>query len=489
MSQIVAIMIVYWGLTLLIAWWSGRGAGKTADSFLMADRSLSMPVYALTYMATFTGGGLVMGLATLAYSTGISAQWYAMTEGLAFMSIVLMIPFLRKFDKVITVPELLGKLFGSNARYISTIITLIGNVALTAGQCIGMGSLVAVVTGLPLALSFWISTAVFILITIYGGLKSVAWADVFHGLTLAVGIIIFIPVALYNSGGFEVLKASEAITPTHFNWFGVGLLQIITWYFMYLFVAGASQFMVQRVWASRTTRGAMIGTLLAGAFITFFGLFTAIGGLMARALGPEDLDPRLAFAWTLANTLPEIAGGILLAAATAAVMSGADSFLLAAGTTFVNDIYAPLRGGNEKCSDRELVLCSRISIFALGILSALIALSGVNIVPINTLGMGLMAAPIFVCLLYALWRKTAKKAAFPSIIVGAIVFSIWEWGTGQAFGIESAVPCAIATALSIFLISKYSKGAATVELDKVATAPEEVGIFGKEPDSEPSRAR
>jgi SSS family solute:Na+ symporter len=466
MSKILIIMVIYWILTVLVAYFSGRGAGKSVNSFLMADRGLSMPVYSLTYMATFTGGGLVMGLSTLAYNTGISAQWYAMTEGFAFITICLMIPFLRKFKKEITVPELLGKFFGANTKYLASLITLVGNIALTAGQCIGMASLVTIITGLPLTVSLWISTLIFILITFYGGLKSVAWADVFHGITLSLGIVILIPIALYNAGGWGIIANSTETSASELNWFGIGLLQIITWYFMYVFVAGASQFMVQRVWAARSTKAAVVGTLLAGSFVTFFGIFTAVAGMLAKVLGPADLDSRLAFAWTLSNLLPEIAGGILLAAATAAVMSGADSFLLAASTTFVNDIYAPLRGGREKCSDKELVLWSRISIFTLGVLSALIALSGVNIVPINTLGMGVMAAPIFVCLMYAMWRKTVKKAAFPSIIVGGIVFSIWEWGTGQAYNIESAVPAAVATGISIFLISKFSQGS-TVKMNEV----------------------
>lgn len=458
MSTVLTIMIIYWILTLLVAYFSGKGAGKSAESFLMADRNLSLPVYSLTYMATFTGGGLVMGVSTLAYQSGISAQWYAMTQGLAFITICIMIPYLRKFSKAVTVPELLGNAFGNNAKYISSIITLIGSLALTAGQTIGMGSLVSIVTGLPLLYSFWISAVVFILITFYGGLKSVAWADVFHGGTLALGIVIFIPIALYNAGGWEVISQASTTTASDLNWFGLGLIQIFTWYFMYLFVCGASQFLVQRVWAAKSNKVAVLGTFIAGVFVTFFGIFTAIAGLLAKSLGPADLDGRMAFAWTLMNTLPEIAGGILLAAATAAVMSGADSFLLAASTVFVNDIYAPLRGGKKNCTDKELVLFTRISIVGFGLIAALIALSGINIVPINTLGMGLMGAPIFIAILFMLWKGTKKNAAFPSIVIGGIAFAYWEFVVQRAYSIEPAVPAAIATAISFYLISKFSKG-------------------------------
>ena len=464
MIWIWIIMILYGVLTVLFAFFGGRGASKSAESFLMADRNLSLPVYSLTYMATFTGGGLVMGLATLAYTTGISAQWYAMTQGLAFISIVILIPFLRKFSAYTSVPQVLGHLYGNGTKMLACIITLIGSLALTAGQTIGMGSLITVVTGLPLVYSFWISTILFILITYYGGLKSVAWADVFHGIVLALGIIILVPVALHNAGGWSVISQSPKVVSGDLNWFGIGLVQIFTWYLMYLFTCGASQFLVQRVWAAKTTQTAVIGNLLAGTFVTFFGIFTAIAGLLAKVLAPPDLDPRLAFAWTVSNLLPEIFAGILLAAAVAAVMSGADSFLLAASTTFVNDIYIPLRGGRERCTDQEIVLTSRISILVFGLLAALVALSGINIVPINTLGMGLMAAPIFVALLYAMWKKTVKKAALPSIIIGGIAFAIWEFGTQRAFNIEPAVPAALATAISFYLISRFSSNSPSIDV-------------------------
>lgn len=471
MSLVLWIMIVYWVLTIAIAYWYGRGAGDSYLSFHLAGRNLNLPVYAFTYMATFTGGGLVMGIATLAFTTGISAQWYAMTQGLAFITACLLIPLLRKFN-VVSVSELLGELFGGSTRGLSALITIVAMLALTAGQTIGMASIVTVVAGIPLQYSFWISAAVFIAITAYGGLHSVAWADTFHGITLALGILIFVPYAILNSGGWSSLTspASPSLSG-QFNWFGVGLLQIITWYFMYVMFVSVGQPLVQRVWAARTTRTALWGTFAAGVFVTFFGLFTASAGLLAFNLAP-DIDPQIAFAWVISNTLPPLAAGVLLAAAVAAVMSGADSFLLSGSTSFVNDVYRPLRG-ESRCTDRELILVSRLSIVAFGLVAALIGLSGINIVPVNTMGMGLMGAPIFVALVFAFWRKTAMNSAVPAILVGSIAFSIWEFVLGRPYSIEPAVPTAIAAAATILVVSLLTTGR-TVDLARAIEAQEEI---------------
>jgi SSS family solute:Na+ symporter len=463
MTAAILVMVVYWVVTLVVGYWYGRGAGKSYESFHLADRNMSLPVYTLTYMATFTGGGLVMGLATLAYTSGISAQWYAMTQGLAFITVVAFIGFLRRFD-VVSVAELLRFAYGRGAGILTALITLIGNVALTAGQTIGMASIVTVITGMPLVYSFWMSAAVFIAITAFGGLRGVAAADVLHGIILGVGIIALVPYAVSRAGGLSVI--TDTVPDTHLNWVGVGLLQIISWYLMYVMTASASQFFLQRVWAARSVFTARVGTLLAGLFVFFFGLFTAVAGLLAKAVGPADLDPRLAFAWSVENNLPAVAAALLLAAAVAAVMSGADSFLLAGSTTFVNDLYIPARertGG--VCSDRERVLVSRLVVLVLGLISALIALSGINIVPVNTMGMALMGAPVAVALGMLLWEKTRAITAVPGILVGAVVFGVWEFAMKEPFNIESAVPTGIATAATMYLLSVFMPQSAPANPD------------------------
>lgn len=475
----IVVMIMYWALTLGVGYWYGRGAGKSYETFHLADRNMGLPTYALTYMATFTGGGLVMGLATLAYTSGISAQWYAMTQGIAFITVVAFISFLRRFH-VVSVAELLKSAYGRGAGVLTAVITLFGNVALTAGQTIGMASIVTVITGIPLVYGFWISAAVFIAITAYGGLRGVAAADVLHGIILGVGIIALVPFAISSAGGLSVI--TEGVPEAHLNWVGIGLLQIISWYLMYVMTAGASQFFLQRVWAAKSLFTARVGTLLAGIFVFFFGLFTAAAGLLAKATGPDDLDGRLAFAWSMENHLPSIAAALLLAAAVAAVMSGADSFLLAGSTTFVNDIYIPVRErSGASCSEGERVLVSRLVVVVLGLLAAFIALSGVNIVPVNTMGMALMGAPVAVALAMMLWNKTRAVSAVPGIFLGAIVFAVWEFGLGEPLSIESAVPTGLGTAIGMYLVSKFASRkprAVVAEENLVRAASQDPDLVG-----------
>lgn len=465
-DPVLLTMAGYFLLTLIIGVWYGRGAGEGYVEFTLAGRNLSLPVYMMTYFATFAGGGLTMGIAQRAFVEGISAQWYAMTQGLAWMTMTIFVGYIYTFD-VVSVPELLGRVYGQYTKYFAGAFTVMGQVALTAGQTIGMASVLSVVLEIDLSIAFWISVAVFVSLTAYGGMNTVAYTDTLHGVIIISGMVIAIPAAVLNVGGVSEITAASP--EGHMNWFGVGLIQIGTWYLMYITVAGAQQQMLQRTWSAGSRKIAMMGTFLAGAVITGYGVLTAAAGMIANTQGAE-VDSSMAFAWTITNTLPDVFAGLLLAAAVSSVITGADSFLLAGATSFINDLYIPFRGGTENLSDDHLVLVTRLTIIGFGVGAALIALSGIQIIVINTLGMGIMSV-LFAGLVMMLWDGTVRESGLPAFIVGGLVFVFWEFylGSPEFFGegqVEPAVPATAAAILTIVVVSLLYDGE-TFSTDRV----------------------
>ncbi|GAA0681085.1 sodium:solute symporter family protein [Natronoarchaeum mannanilyticum] len=457
-DPLILAMAGYFLLTLIVGVWYGRGAGDGYVQFTLAGRDLSLPVYMMTYFATFAGGGLTMGIAQRAFIEGISAQWYAMTQGLAWMTMTIFIGYIYTFE-VVSVPELLGRVYGEYTKYFAGAFTVMGQVALTAGQTIGMASVLSVVLDVDLSIAFWVSVAVFVSLTAYGGMNTVAYTDTLHGVIIILGMAIAIPAAVMNVGGVGAITAEAP--QGHTNWFGVGLIQIGTWYLMYITVAGAQQQMLQRTWSAGSRKIAMMGTFLAGAVITGYGVLTATAGMIANTQGAE-IESGMAFAWTITNTLPDAVAGLLLAAAVSSVITGADSFLLAGATSFINDLYLPLRGGQDELSDDHLVLVTRLTIIGFGVGAALIALSGIEIIVINTLGMGIMSV-LFAGLVMMLWDGTVRESGLPAFVVGGVVFVIWEFylGSPEFFGqgrVEPAVPATAAAILTIVVVSLLYDG-------------------------------
>lgn len=56
-DPLIAAMIAYFVITILIAWWYGRGAGAGYVEFTLAGKNLSLIPFTMTYFATFVGGG------------------------------------------------------------------------------------------------------------------------------------------------------------------------------------------------------------------------------------------------------------------------------------------------------------------------------------------------------------------------------------------------------------------------------------------------
>lgn len=469
-DPIILTMGAYFFGTILIAWWFGRGAGDGYVSFTLAGKDLGLLPFTMTYFATFVGGGLTMGIAQKAFIDGISAQWYAMTQGLAWITISFFIVPLYSFD-VVSVPDLLGRVFGEYTKYFAAFFTLIGQISLTAAQTIGMATIIATVTDIPLEVGFWVSTLVFVGITVWGGMSSVAWADTLHGIIIIVGMVIAIPIALSNAGGLGAVTSS--LPAGHVNWFGVGLIQIASWYLLYITVAGATQHLLQRTWAAKNARVAAIGIFLSGAVITGYGVLTATAGLIAQAQG-ATIDSSLAFAWTLQNTLSPVFAGLLLAAAIGGVMSGADSFLLAGATTFVNDLYIPFRGGTGAVSERHLVRVTRVAILVFGIGAAMLALTGIKIIAVESVGLGIMSV-LFAGILAMFWSGTKREAGLPGFLVGGTTFVIWHFGLGEPAlfnqgPLESAVPATLSALITIIGVSYVLPKGETFSMEEIRHA-------------------
>lgn len=90
-----------------------------------------------------------------------------------------------------------------------------------------------------------------------------------------------------NADGISAITSQTP--PGHTNWFGIGLIQIGSWYLMSLTVAGAQQQMIQHTWSARNRRVAMFGTFLAGVVITGYGILTAAAVMIANARVPHRI--------------------------------------------------------------------------------------------------------------------------------------------------------------------------------------------------------
>ena len=176
--------------------------GGSDENLFLAGHSLGWPSIGLTMWGTNVGPSMLIASASIGYTTGLVAgnfAWYA------FVFIFLLATvFAPRYlgANVQTLPEFMGRRFGQSTRSILawyTLVTiLISWLALTlfAG-----GILVGQILALPLWLSVVILVVIAAFFTIAGGLKAIAYTNVFQMILLIAVSLILTVVGVVKAGG------------------------------------------------------------------------------------------------------------------------------------------------------------------------------------------------------------------------------------------------------------------------------------------------
>ena len=155
-------------------------------------------------------------------------------------------------------------------------------------------------------------------------------------------------------------------------------------------------------------------------------------GLLAKVLLTGDVvDPERVMPLMAMELLPSWVAGIMIAAAMAAIMSTADSQLLVASSSFVQDFYHKTFGRNPRPS--TLVLLSRLVTLAIGVLGTFIALRQDPENPVGVVfwlvlyawgGLASAFGPVIVLSLY--WKRVTRAGALAGMISGAVTVIVWK---------------------------------------------------------------
>tara|TARA_R110000868_G_scaffold227579_1_gene480602 strand:- start:596 stop:1249 length:654 start_codon:yes stop_codon:yes gene_type:complete len=172
----------------------------------------------------------------------------------------------------------------------------------------------------------------------------------------------------------------------------------------------------QRVYASRDVKQAKKAFFIAGIFEYPMLAFVGVGlGMLARVAFPES-DPESALPMLLTKVLPIGVAGFVLAAYFSAVMSTADSCLIASSGNFLNDIFSEKL---KKHTSQSLIRFSQLVTLIIGVLAFLLATYFTSVLSIVLHSYSFMVSGLLVPTLFAYFSKyTSSKAAMVSMVGG-----------------------------------------------------------------------
>ena len=436
MSIIILAFVIYLVILVIIGVWSSR-FNKTLDDFLIADRKLGTWPVAISAEASDMSGWLVMGLPGRAFTCGISAIWTAVacSFGTLFNWSVIAKRLRRFTEKLhsLTIPDFLEDRYEDDThliRAIATIIITVFMVVYVSVSLVASGLIISETFGWDYHSALVLGLVIITFYTLMGGFFAVAWTDVFQGM-LIVGILVILPIiGIIRLGGIgEVFSRIGGIDSNYLSpGYGYGGLLFLVFAFAsmaWFFGYPGQPHILTRYMAIKDEKKLWNSTAIGMTWVilSLWGavLIGIIGLAMFKGLPePEKVMPLLAMA-----LLPEWAAGIVIAAITAAIMSTADSQLLVATSSVVEDVYHKLI--NPRASQKKLVLFSRLFVLLLSAVAFLLALQKGVIYFLVAFAWGGLAASFGPLIILSLWwKRTTMWGAIAGMISGAATVIIWD---------------------------------------------------------------
>jgi len=299
--------------------------------------------------------------------------------------------------------------FGVSTQRLTAVLEIVEAVAFVAVQILVSALLLAALFGLSVPQASLLVTAAFAIYTMMGGLWAVVWTDALQYVILMVGIIVAVILAMNAVGGIDGLHSR--LPQEHFSFTQLGLWTPLAWGALALYSYGVDQAYMQRALAAKDAE--------TGCNYVIFGGCVAILGLAAAALLPGLADENQALPELVAQVLPEGVRALIMTAIIAATMSTSSSFLAAASSLAVQDLYEPIFG--EGASEERQIFHSRVitAVFAATALGISLVFPGVvSLVVFATL---VAPAAIFIPFIMSIfWDKTPAHAGFWAILASAV---------------------------------------------------------------------
>lgn len=430
------------------------------DDYLLAGRRLGVGLTTFTLVATYFGGGYVIGVGGEAFNNGISSYWSPIAGAVGILAVCLILKRMEGM-KVCTVTEIMENRYNSPMlRLLTTILSLLALVGILAGQVTSAGSVLASL-GVGSTTTCAIIVAVFFIgFTAFGGLWAVTVTDFIQIIIAGVGLIAATIFVVVKGGGWDVISAQIQATNVPDNYFS--LLQgtepsYVLWLILPMFIYTLiGQDVYQRLFAAKDTKTAYKSAILAFVILLVICFFPVILGMAGRALFPELEVSSLVVPTVIRAMLPPVFSGFTLAAIIAAVVSTADSILTAATSHVVNDLYVRYfckDNTEDPAVQKKLLNISRLMTLVIGVISVVVALAIPSVLMVLNSSYTLFTAGVFSPVVAGLlWKKATKIGAFAGLFSG-LAFVALGWSGFSFFGIPSDIASSLLSLVVLIIVS------------------------------------
>ncbi|GAB2517879.1 high affinity choline transporter 1 [Nocardiopsis aegyptia] len=399
-------------LGLLVA----RKVGGDADNYLLAGRSLGLPLVAVALAAQAVDSNATAGNTDLAFEFGFWAG-ASLPVGLALCLLITGVFFAKPMNrmKLVTLPDYYRLRFGRGIEVTASLIMIACFAILLAGNLVAVGLMLEHFTGLSYTAGVLVVVGLILTYTIAGGMYSdvytalaqtvltlvavaalTTWMALTHGLSIPEGM-----------GPLDLGQLTDPAQGAPVNLatlLALGIGDIIAIDFM------------QRIFAARSPRTAQ-RACFAGAGITLaVGVPFSLVALSSVSVLGDDVDGPVLFA-LLDGTAPALLAVLVLSGLVTASFTTASGVILSTAAVVVRNIRGRRRGTD--LSSAQVLRFTRYTMVPMALLGVVFALRVPQTGILLTLAFDLMLAGLAVPFVLGMaWRRGGAAAATAALVVG-----------------------------------------------------------------------
>lgn len=424
--QRTTIIILFLSLYLIaiiaVGIWNRKS--ESSEDYFLASRKLPAWLLAVTFVASWWGGGSAIDLVDHAHNHGLSSFWIYGVPVL--IATALMFLFAKGIRNVGTIsqPQLMEQRYNSTVSLLLTIFIIIFMVIASAVQVIVIGKFFHAFFDMSYAMGATLGTVIVLTYSLFGGFKGVVLTDFLQFLFFLFTVIFLFYITYDQAGGIEAVKATaianEKIGYTSFfNNVADNLAYVITF--------GTSWMIQANIWqrisaAKKATDAKKMMLLSFFAFIPLY-LMVTYTGMFSSVI--YDVVPKTGIIPDLISNIPNpIVSSLLFVGLCAAIMSTMDSLINTGALSLTVDVYQKYI--NPNVSSLHSVVAGRISTLIMCALALLIALKIQSVLTISWIGSDFLTSGAFIPLVFGfLWVRGTSKAATTSMLFG-LLFSTYN---------------------------------------------------------------
>lgn len=351
---------------------------ENSEDYFLAGRGLKWYLIGFSIVAANISTEQFIGMSGQgAGNVGLAVSGYQLLGSvtIVFVAIFFLPRFLR--SGIYTMPEYLEYRYNATARGLMAFYTMAIYVGVTITAVLYSGGLTLhTIFDIDITWAIWFIGIVAAIYTTWGGLRAVAYADLFQGSGLIIGGLLVMMLGFMAIGDVpsffsENQDRLHMILPHDHPEIPWTALLIGLW-IPNFYYCGLNQFIVQRTLAAKSLREGQLGIIFAASLWLLIPFAIVFPGIMAVQLyGDQLVTADKAYPLLIRNLVPAGLRGFIFAALAGAVISSLASMLNSAATIFTMDLYK--RHWCKAASQKSLVSLGRVMTLIFVIIGCVIA--------------------------------------------------------------------------------------------------------------------